>query len=112
MASRGPEVGAEDTLAAPLEVLAGRFQIIGLVGTGGMGNVYRARDQSLDEVVALKMLKPELLGDADMLARFRQEVRLARKVTHRNVARVFDLGEDQQRVFLTMELIDGESLAR
>ena len=90
--------------------IADRYEILGLLGVGGMGSVYRARDAHLDEVVALKMLGRELARVPEMLARFRQEVKLARKVTHRNVARTFDLGEDGQDHFLTMELVDGESL--
>jgi serine/threonine-protein kinase len=93
------------------QVLAGRYELLGLVGTGGMGSVYRARDRELDEIVALKMLRRELVDAPGMLARFRQEVKLARKVTHRNVARTFDIGEHAGDKFLTMELVEGESLA-
>jgi serine/threonine-protein kinase len=73
--------------------------------------VYRARDLELDETVALKMLRRELVSDGTLLARFRQEVKLARRVTHRNVARTFDIGEHEGEKFLTMELVEGESLA-
>ncbi|WP_394837900.1 protein kinase [Pendulispora rubella] len=106
------------TAVAPLneehavaEVLAGRYELLGLVGTGGMGSVYRARDLELDEVVALKVLRRELVNTPEMLARFRQEVKLARRVTHVNVARTFDIGEHHGEKFLTMEFIDGTSLA-
>jgi serine/threonine-protein kinase len=96
--------------AAPL--LSGRYRILGLVGTGGMGTVYRARDGELDEVVALKMLVPHLCNQPDMVERFRREVKLARRVTHRNVVRTFDIGDHGETgKFLTMELVDGESLA-
>jgi serine/threonine-protein kinase len=78
---------------------------------GGMGRVYRAHDGKLDEVVALKMLRKELVGRADMLERFRQEVKLARRVTSPHVVRTFDLGEHGDEVFLTMEYIEGRSLA-
>src|SRR5262245_4923049 len=71
------------------ELIAGRYQILGLLGMGGMGSVYRVRDRELDEVVALKFLRREMVGDARMLARFREEVRLARRVTHVNVARTY-----------------------
>ncbi len=93
------------------ERLAGRYEILGLIGVGGMGAVYRARDTLLDEPVALKMLRRELVESGEALARFRQEVRLARRVTHQNVARTYDIGEDGDHRFLTMELIDGESLS-
>jgi serine/threonine-protein kinase len=79
---------------------------------GGMGSVYRVRDRELDEVVALKFLRRELLDDPAMLERFRQEVRLARRVTHANVARTFDIGEHAGERFLTMEYVEGESLAK
>jgi serine/threonine-protein kinase len=94
---------------ATREVLAGRWEIKGLIGSGGMGTVYRARDRELDEDVALKVLRAEVLSPVD-LERFRREVKLARKVTHKNVARVFELAEHDGRRFFTMELVEGESL--
>ncbi|MCW5836663.1 MAG: protein kinase [Labilithrix sp.] len=94
--------------APPL--LGGRYELLGMLGAGAMGTVYRARDRELDEVVALKMLKKEL-ASADMVERFRREVKLARRVTHKNVARTYDIGEDGGDRFLTMEFIEGEMLA-
>lgn len=94
---------------APQRV-AGRYEILGLLGTGGMGSVYRVRDTELDEVIALKMLRRDLAESPGMLDRFRQEVKLARRVTHRNVARTFDFGDHEGEKFLTMECIEGESL--
>jgi serine/threonine-protein kinase len=76
-----------------------------------MGTVYRARDRELDEVVALKILRREVMDAAGMLERFRQEVKLARRVTHRNVARTFDIGESEGEKFLTMEFVEGEPLS-
>jgi eukaryotic-like serine/threonine-protein kinase len=111
-----------DTLGEPREdpppasavprraVLAGRYQILGLIGAGGMGNVYQARDLELGETLALKMLRPEIVASPGALERFRREVKLARRVTHPNVARVFDIGDDEGTKFLTMELVAGESL--
>lgn len=93
------------------QVLAKRYEIIALLGAGGMGTVYRARDLELEETVALKVLRRELVDAPGILDRFRREVKLARRVTHRNVARVFDIGEHEGEKFLTMEFIDGESLA-
>ncbi len=110
------ESGAELPLSSPPSlaihrlVLAGRYEILGLLGVGGMGAVYRVRDRSLDELVALKMLRSEHGTTPTLVARFRDEVRLARKVTHRNVARTFDLGEHEGTSFLTMELLEGRSL--
>jgi serine/threonine-protein kinase len=92
-------------------VFGGRYEIIGLVGSGGMGTVYRARDVELDEIVALKLLRRDLVDHPTMLDRFRQEVKLARRVTHRNVARTFDIGEGDGEKFLTMEFVDGEALS-
>jgi serine/threonine-protein kinase len=92
-------------------VFAGRYEILGLVGAGGMGTVYRARDRELDEVVALKLLRREVVDQPGMLDRFRQEVKLARRVTHRNVARTSDIGESDGEKFLTMEFVEGEALS-
>ncbi len=90
--------------------LAGRYEIAGLLGVGGMGSVYRARDLELDELVAVKVLRRELVSQPEILERFRREVKLARRVTHTNVARVFDIGEHGGEKFITMELVEGESL--
>jgi serine/threonine-protein kinase len=101
-----------DAEEAPPAKLADRYELLGLLGVGGMGAVYRARDAELDEIVALKMLRAELNDDEPMLARFRTEVRLARRVTHPNAARTFDIGEHGRSKLLTMELVDGPSPAR
>lgn len=97
-------------LSAPL--YGGRYELKELLGVGASGSVYRARDVELNELVALKVLRKELIGDAATIENFRNEVRLARRVTHRNVARVFDIGEHEGEKFLTMELLDGQSLSR
>ncbi len=93
-------------------LIAGRYELVELLGIGGMGQVYRARDVTLGELVAVKLLSREISTSAAILERFRQEVKLARRVTHKNVARVFDIGESGADTFLTMELIDGESLGQ
>ena len=95
----------------PGMVLAGRYRIIGLIGRGGMGEVYRADDLKLGQPVALKFL-PKTLAD-DSVRRERQfaEVRIARQVSHPNICRVYDISEIEGRHFLTMEYIDGEDLA-
>jgi len=103
---------AESRTTSPEEspqLLAGRYELLGMLGAGAMGTVYRARDRELDEIVALKVLKKEL-ASADMVERFRREVKLARRVTHKNVARTYDIGEDGGDRFLTMEFIEGEML--
>ena len=91
-------------------MFAGRYRIVSLLGRGGMGEVYRAHDLQLQETIALKFL-PSANLDAKSLERFRNEVRTARQVTHANVCRVFDIGESESAVYLTMEYIDGEDLA-
>ena len=88
-----------------------RFRIAGLIGRGGMGEVYRADDLELGQTVALKLLPAHLAADAAALERLRGEVRLARQVSHPNVCRVHDLGEVDGRHFLTMEYVDGEDLS-
>jgi hypothetical protein len=95
----------------PGTMLAGRYRIVGLLGRGGMGEVYRADDLKLGQAVALKFLPNEVTHRAERLALFHQEVRLARQVSHPNVCRVHDIGEAQGQHFLSMEYIDGEDLA-
>ena len=95
----------------PGTMLAGRYRIVGLLGRGGMGEVYRAEDLKLGQAVALKFLSKEVTDRADRLARFHQEVRLARQVSHPNVCRVHDIAETGGQHFLSMEYIDGEDLA-
>ncbi|MGH9866776.1 MAG: serine/threonine-protein kinase [Candidatus Polarisedimenticolia bacterium] len=92
-------------------VLGGRYRITGLLGRGGMGEVYRADDLKLGQPVALKFLPANLSSDPGRLARFHGEVRLARQVSHPNVCRVYDIGEADGQPFLTMEYVDGEDLA-
>ncbi len=106
----GPRDGHEATLEPGVQV-AHRYAIEALLGEGGMGAVYRARDLELDEVIALKTLRAAISGDPAAIERFRREVKLARKVTHPNVARTFDLGACEGFKFITMELIDGVALA-
>ncbi len=88
-----------------------RYRIVGLLGKGGMGEVYRADDLSLGQSVALKLLPPGLAHDPGALDRLRSEVRLARQVSHPNVCRVYDLGEVDGESFVAMEYVDGEDLA-
>ena len=92
------------------QVLKQRYRIIQIVGQGGMGAVYKARDRESDRLVALKIIRPNLALSSEILRRFKQELILARQVTHRNVIRIFDLGEADGIKFITMEFIDGETL--
>ncbi len=86
---------------------ADRYEIIATIGEGGMGMVYRARDEELGEEVAIKTLRPELVSDPILVERFKSETRLARKITHRNVVRTHDFGEWGKVYFLTMEYVEG-----
>jgi hypothetical protein len=93
------------------QVLAERYRIVALAGRGGMGEVYRAEDLRLSQLVAIKFLPAELSQDVSALARFHSEVRIARQVSHANVCRVFDIGDVEGAAFLSMEYVDGEDLA-
>jgi len=95
----------------PGRLLAGRYRIIALLGKGGMGEVYRADDLTLGQPVALKFLPDEAARDEGLLERFKNEVRIARRVSHPNVCRVYDVGEVEGHTFFTMEYVDGEDLA-
>src|SRR5512146_2293115 len=112
--TRAPSAGGSGMGSAPLlevgTVLADRYEILAVLGEGGMGAVYKAQDRELDRVVALKTIRPEMASSADMLARFKQEVLLASQITHPNVIRLYDLGEAPGIKFVTMEYIEGEDL--
>ncbi|MFL6331859.1 MAG: protein kinase domain-containing protein [Pyrinomonadaceae bacterium] len=92
-------------------ILNERYRIVGLLGRGGMGEVYRAEDLTLGQPVALKFLPEVLSADSAMLARFRREVRVARQISHRNICRVYDIGEAEGQQFLSMEYVRGEELS-
>jgi serine/threonine-protein kinase len=108
--------GSGKTLMAAFDDLprgslfAGRYEIIEEIGKGGMGKVYKAFDRTLREVVALKLLKPEISFNEKAVERFRNELKLARKIGHRHVCRLFDLGEAAVVHFITMEYVEGEDL--
>src|SRR6266700_6903652 len=95
---------------APGTVLGDRYEILALLGQGGMGAVYKARDTELDRLVALKIIRPELTTNPEILKRFKQDLILARQVTHRNVIRIFDLGQADGFKFITMEYLEGQDL--
>jgi tetratricopeptide (TPR) repeat protein/predicted Ser/Thr protein kinase len=91
-------------------VLGNRYEILELLGEGGMGAVYKAADREVDRIVALKVIRPEMASNPEILARFKQELLLSSQVTHRNVIRIYDLGEAQGVKFITMEYLEGENL--
>jgi len=109
-------VSYTETLKTPLKELtrgstfAGRYEIIEELGKGGMGKVYRVFDKKIDEEVALKLLKPEIAADRKTIERFRNELKFARKISHRNVCRMYDLSEEEGIHFITMEYVQGEDL--
>lgn len=107
--SASASASASDTLEIGT-VLAGRYEILQLIGRGGMGAVYKARDTELDRTVALKLIRPELARDPQILKRFKQELILARQVTHKNVIRIFDLGQSDGIKFITMDFVEGRDL--
>jgi serine/threonine-protein kinase len=110
-AAARPSVDSGGDLLRPGTLFAGRYEVKEVLGVGGMGVVYRALDRELAEPVAIKTLRPETLaGNGVALERFKQEIRLARKISHRNVVRTYDLGEVNGLYYLTMELVEGTSL--
>lgn len=114
-AASPPGLSASDAVGearfASGTLLAERYRIVAPLGAGGMGEVYRADDLKLGQVVALKFLPRRCCGDATWLARLRNEVRLARGIAHPNICRVYDIGEADGEHFISMEYIDGEDLA-
>jgi serine/threonine protein kinase/Tfp pilus assembly protein PilF len=107
-----------ETLQVPTEELttgstfAGRYQIIEELGKGGMGKVYKAHDTEIKEKVALKLLKPEISADTETVERFQNELKFARKIVHKNVGRMFDLGKEKGNYFITMEYVEGQDLKK
>src|SRR3954469_8005780 len=95
---------------APGLLLGDRYEILEMIGQGGMGAVYRARDLQLARIIALKTMRPDLSEHPEILQRFKQELILARQVSHRNVIRIYDLGEAAGIKFITMEYVEGEDL--
>ena len=102
--------GRSLTALARGELLAGRFEIVAIIGSGGMGIVYRARDRSLEEDVALKVLRPEFAITKEAARRFQSEIKLARKVSDRHVCRIYEYGEEAGLRYICMELVDGVNL--
>ena len=110
MSSEGP---LDETLYLPpisLQPLPARYENLGELGRGGMGIVYKARDRETGEVVAVKVLKPEVAANTQIIERFKNELVLAHQITHRNVARLFEFHRSGDAVLLSMEYVEGESL--
>jgi TolB-like protein/predicted Ser/Thr protein kinase len=95
---------------APGTCIAGRYEVLEELGRGGMGTVYRVLDRKINEEIALKLLKPEVATDVRIVERFKNELKLARKIVHKNVCRVFDINEADGALFITMEYVPGKNL--
>ncbi len=110
------EIPVTETMEVPKEELtrgitfAGRYEIIEELGKGGMGRVYRVEDKKIKEEVALKLIKPGIASDKKTIERFSNELKMARKIAHRNVCRMYDLGEEKGTHYITMEYVPGEDL--
>src|SRR3712207_6425525 len=92
------------------ELLAGRYELLELVGTGGMSSVYRAHDSLLERDVALKILHPSHIADEETIERFRREARAVAQLSHPSIVTVIDRGEDDERQFIVFEYVPGENL--
>ena len=109
-AAARPSIASGGDVLRPGSVFAKRYDVKEVIGAGGMGVVYRAFDRELQEPVAIKTLRPEAMAGETALERFKQEIRLARRIAHRNVVRTYDLGEVGGMYYLTMEYVEGTSL--
>ena len=112
MGSRDEAIGPPGSCLPPGTCLAGRYRVTGELGTGGMGSVYRVRDIELDEDVAVKVIRPEIACDPDATQRFVRELKLARRISHRHVVRMYELMEDRGVRFIVMEYVAGEDLGK
>ena len=116
--SEEPQASVTKTLETPTQeltrgtVFASRYEIIEELGKGGMGKVYRVEDKKIKEEIALKLIKPEVASDKKTIERFSNELKMARKIAHRNVCRMYDLGEEKGTHYITMEYVPGEDLKR
>jgi serine/threonine protein kinase/Tfp pilus assembly protein PilF len=112
------DIEVTETIETPKEELttgstfAGRYQIIEELGKGGMGKVYKVQDTKIKEKIALKLIKPEIAKDKKTLERFSNELKFARKIRHKNICQMFDLGEERGTYFITMEFVDGQDLKK
>jgi predicted Ser/Thr protein kinase len=91
-------------------LFASRYKIIEELGKGGMGRVYKALDKEINEEVALKLLKPEIASDEATVERFRNELKFARKIAHKNVCKMYHLAKEEETPYITMEYVRGEDL--
>jgi serine/threonine protein kinase/tetratricopeptide (TPR) repeat protein len=112
------KINVTETMETPKEELttgstfAGRYQIIEELGKGGMGKVYKVQDTKIKEKIALKLIKPEIAKDKKTIERFSNELKFARKIRHKNICQMFDLGEEEGTHFITMEFVEGQDLKK
>ena len=102
----------KEAILQPGDLIGARYEILALLGEGGMGAVYKAQDMEVDRTVALKLIRPELASNPAILARFKQELLTASQVTHKNVIRIYDIAEADGVKFITMEFVEGDDLRR
>lgn len=98
------------TTPMPAVSLSARYELLGELGNGGMGVVYKAKDRETGDLVALKVLRKEIAADAEGMARFKHELRVARRITHKNVCRIHEFSRSEDTAYISMELVEGESL--
>src|SRR4029077_14017243 len=104
---RMAQMHTKQALLQPGDTIGGRYEILQLLGEGGMGAVYKALDRTVERTVALKLIRPEMASNPAILARFKQELLTAHQVTHKNVVRIYDLAEADGVKFITMEFVEG-----
>ena len=102
----------KEAILQPGDLIGARYEILSLLGEGGMGAVYKALDREVERTVALKLIRPELASNPAILARFKQELLTAHQVTHKNVIRIYDISEADGVKFITMEFVEGHDLRR
>ncbi|MFZ2053238.1 MAG: protein kinase [Candidatus Aminicenantales bacterium] len=115
-----PELASAPTLiySSPLpeltpgSIFAGRYLVIEMLGKGGMGKVFKVLDQEINEKVSLKLIKPEIAADRETIERFQNEIKIARRISHKNICRVYHLGREKDTFYITMEYIQGETLKK
>jgi serine/threonine protein kinase len=114
--SREIDISQTETLPTPREdlttgtIFASRYQVIEELGHGGMGKVYKVFDKETNSKVALKLIKPEVAADKNTIERFRNELKVARDISHKHICRMYDLGREADNYFITMEYVSGEDL--
>src|ERR1700739_376029 len=110
--ARHSSISQQQDHLQPGDVLGSRYEIWSVLGEGGMGTVYKALDREVDHLVALKLIRTEMANNSVILTRFKQELLIARQVTHRNVIRIYDLSEFDGVKFITMEFVEGCDLRK